>query len=189
MYTVIAPVPKHLAAAIAPYRRRFDSQANLIPPHLSILSPFEFTGQYEALEWHLDDVGESHAPIKVALVSWDVLENGGYHLRLPVMAGRSELEELYHHLLTGPLSTLAGQQPAYSPHLSLGRLATPAEIERARTVLAGFEPHFSFRVSVLELWQRTGTGQPWQFLKKFSLKATVAGRLRRPPAPIGGERS
>jgi 2'-5' RNA ligase len=187
MYTIIAPVPKHLAAAIAPYRRRFDSQANLIPPHLSILSPFEFAGQPEALEWHLDDIGESHAPIKVALVSWDVLENGGYELRLPVMAGRPELEELYRNLLTGPLSAMAGQQPAYAPHLSLGRLATPGEIERARAALAGFEPHFSFRVGVLELWQRAETGQPWQYRKKFSRKATVAGRLRGPARQVGGE--
>ena len=187
MYTVFAPVPKHLAAAIAPYRRRFDSQASLIPPHLNILSPFEFAGQPEALEWHLDDIGESHAPIKVALVSWDVLENGGYQLRLPVMAGRSELEELYNHLLTGPLSAMAGQQPAYAPHLSLGRLATAGEIERARAALAGFEPRFLFRVSVLELWQRTEIGQPWQCRKKFSLKATVAGRLRRPARQAGGE--
>ena len=165
---------------IGPYRQRFDPLVRLIPPHLEVLAPFEFPGEVEALLQHLADICEAHAPIKVTLISWDVLGNLPYLLRLPVMAGRLELMALYTHLLTGPLSHLADQGGGYEPHLVFGYLVSEKKLDEARAALKQFEPKFTFRADRLELWQQVEVGQVWQVRGQVGLKGTVAGRLRRP---------
>lgn len=178
MYTIIAPVPAALATAIEPYRQRYDPQAGLAPPHITVLAPFQFSAPPEQLYAHLSEIGETHAPIKIFLVGWHVDEGKEYQLQLPMTAGQLELKALHQDLLTGLLGSLAEQEQSYQPHVVFGRLSDPADLEQAKKVLRGFEPQFNFRVSQLELWQRSEAGQPWRVEMKFSLKATLAGRTR-----------
>lgn len=180
MYMLTAPVSQHLITAIAPYRQKFDPLATTIPPHLVVLRPFQFPDKPETLNQHLAEVCDLHAPVKVSLTGWDILEGKCYQLRLPVMRGRLELIALYSHLATGPLSYIAEQAPDYQPHLIFGRLASLEEVDRAKAVLRRFEIQFIFRVNHLELWQRQASGESWQLVRKFGLKATAAGQLRRP---------
>jgi 2'-5' RNA ligase len=179
MQTIVAPVPADLATAIEPYRQKYDPLAHLAPPHILIIDPFQFSDPPAKLYHHLNEVGEIYAPIKVFLIGWHVDEGKDYQLHLPMTAGLSELVALRQDLLTGLLSSLAGQRPAYQPHVVLGRFSSQAELELAKKALASFEPHFSFRVEHLELWQRDDGQQPWRLERKFSLKATVASRPRR----------
>jgi hypothetical protein len=179
MYTIIAPVPTTLATAIEPYRQKYDPQARLAPPYISLLDPFQFSAAPEQLYAHLNEIGETHASIKVFLVGWHVHEGKEYQLQLPMTAGQPELKTLHNDLLTGLLSSLAGQEQSYQPHVVFGRFSDYASLEEAKKALRGFEPQFNFRVGHLELWQREEAGQPWHIAMKFSLKATVAGRARR----------
>ena len=71
MYTVIAPIPDDLANAIRPYRQIYDAGFSLIPPHISLLKPFQLPGLSDNLYDHLSEIGETHAPIKVSLVGWE----------------------------------------------------------------------------------------------------------------------
>jgi len=185
MYTVIAPIPVDLATAIHPYRQKFDPLVNVISPHISVLAPFPYAGSVEALVEHLSDIGETHAPIKVSLVGWDIYQHRQeQQLRLPVIAGRQEFAAARDHLISGPLVFLARRQnQSYWAHILFGRLKDQTEEEQARKVLKHFKPQFIFRATHLELLQKTDTMSPWELKKRISLKATVAGKGRRSRTP------
>lgn len=179
MYTIVAPVPENLAKAVAPYRQQYDPLARLAPPHITLLDPFQFVLRPETLYAHLSEIGETHAPIKVFVVGWHVHTGKEYQLQLPMTAGQAEVAALQAELLTGPLSSLAGAEKVVRPALIFGRFTDSAALEGAKRALKSFEPHFSFRVGHLELWQRDEANRPWRVEMKFSLKATVVGRARR----------
>jgi hypothetical protein len=40
MYTIIALLPQNLVTALEPHRQKFDPQANIIPPHITVVEPF-----------------------------------------------------------------------------------------------------------------------------------------------------
>ena len=48
MYTIIALLPHSLVTALEPHRQKFDPQANIIPPHITVVEPFEFSGPYRS---------------------------------------------------------------------------------------------------------------------------------------------
>jgi hypothetical protein len=179
MYTIVAPIPHNLATALEPYRQKFDPQANLAPAHISIVEPFQFAAAIERLYAHLSDISEHYAPIRVFLVGWDVFENKGYHLHLPMTAGQSELTALRQDILSGLLSNLCVHSRPYRPVVCFGCLTKPDKLETAKKELKGFEPQFNFRIAHMELWRRDDTSRPWNLEMKFSLKATVAGQPRR----------
>ncbi|HRV90924.1 MAG TPA: 2'-5' RNA ligase family protein [Anaerolineae bacterium] len=178
MYTLIAPVPIALATALNPYRQKYDPLASVLPPHISILSPFEFSDPPELLYNHFHNVGETFAPIKVSIAGWDTYRHIDYQIRLPALAGRDILVELRENLLTGPLKYCPGQDKDYSPHIILGKFTEQADLEKARQDLQGFEPQFIFRVTHLELRRWEKPGDPWKLRKKITLEATLAGARR-----------
>jgi 2'-5' RNA ligase len=179
MYTVMAMLPHNLVTALEPHRQKFDPQANIIPPHITIVAPFEFSGSLTALYDHLDSIGETHAPIKVTLVGWDADTQAGYHLHLPLVAGQSEFIALRQHLLTGPLYHLAEMSADYRPHITLGRFSKESDLIHAKQALKGFEPQFTFNVTHLVLWQRAKPTEVWRRDKQISLEATILSRRNR----------
>lgn len=180
MYLLIAPIPDDLATALQPYRRLYDSQVELIPPHISVVSPFVFTGDTHTLIAHLREIGEAHAPIKVSVIGWDVHPyQSGFQFRLPLIGGKAEFSDLRQHILTGPLTYLAQPNRPVWPHIEFGQVATEADVNEAKNVLQLFEPKFVFRVMHLELLTRNSETEAWQLQKKLTLEATVAGSRRR----------
>jgi 2'-5' RNA ligase len=179
MYIVIAPIPEDLAAVAQAYRQKYDPLASALPPHLTVLNPFEFSESAETLYSHLEEIGEIYPPIKVSVAGWDIYHQIDYQLRLPLMAGRSEFVNLREDLLTGPLQYCPGQDKDYWPHIKLGQFAEPAEVEHVKKELTGFEPQFIFRVAQLELYQWDKPDHPWKMQKRFGLVATLLGRRKR----------
>ena len=178
MYTIITPLPENLTSIIEPYRQKYDPLAAVIPLHISLIDPFQYTLPLETLFSHLNEVGELHSPIKVFLAGWDAYENKDYQLHLPMTAGRTELTTLHYDLLGGPLSYLAGKIQDYWPRVIFGRFSNPTDLENAKNQLEGFSPQMIVRIRHLELLQRDEMGQPWRLVKQFGLKATLAGRTR-----------
>lgn len=179
MYTIVAPVPENLATALTPYRQKYDPLAEFIPPHITILRPFDFSRSTRELHDHLQNVGEHQAPIKVSLAGWDVYRQRRYLLCLPVIAGQSEFTSLRENILTGPLSPLVKQDSSYRPHIVFGRLASQSDVDSVKKTLKTFEPQFVFRVTHMDLLQRNTLDEPWQLEKRFGLKATVSSLSRK----------
>ncbi len=179
MYTITAAIPDNLVTALAPYRQKYDPLVNFIPPHITILKPFDFTGAKQVLHEHLTEIGEHQAPIKVSLAGWDVYRRKRYLLTLPIIAGHAEFITLHDHLLNGPLSPLAEQKHPYRPHIVFGRLADATAVESVKNSLKSFEPQFIFRVMHLDLLQRHTTDEPWRPEARFGLKGTVMSLPRK----------
>ena len=135
MYIISAPIAEDLVEMIAPYREKYDPLAQAMPPHISILKPFEFPNPLEQLSEHLVEISETYSPIKVSIVGWDVAEQAGYQLRLPLIAGRQEFTTLRQTLLAGPLSHAANPNEAYWPHIVFGRFTDQAAAETAKESL------------------------------------------------------
>jgi hypothetical protein len=178
MYTIIAPVPQKVAAVITPLRQEYDPAVKIIPPHISVIKPFHYARPLSELHDHLEEIGTTHAPIKVSLVGWDVCEQT-HQFQLPLIAGRSEFITLQNNLLTGPLSPIARPAEAYRPHITFGQFSNRTELEAAKEILKKFEPQFIFRVTHLELLQRDKLAQPWQLQERFGLEATLASHPRK----------
>jgi len=179
MYTIIVSLPENLLTTVEPYRQKYDPLANVIPSHIPLIDPFQFAHPLEKLYDHLTEVSELHAPIKVFLAGWDSYEGKDYQLHLPMTAGRSELITLHYDLLAGPLNYLAAKIQDYWPRVVFGRFSDKSEYEAAKKSLARFSPKLVVRVKHIALLQRDEMGQPWQVVKQFGLKATMAGRARR----------
>ena len=178
MYTIIISLPENLLTTVEPYRQKYDPLAKVIPPHIPLVDPFQFVQPIEMLYDHLIEVSEFHAPIKVFLAGWDSYEGKDYQLHLPMTAGRSELIDLHYDLLAGPLNYLAPKIQDYWPRVVFGRFSDKADYEAAKKSLAEFAPKFVVRVKDMALLQRDEMGQPWQVVKQFTFKATMAGRAR-----------
>ena len=188
MFAVIVPIPTELETAVQPFRQKYDNWVNLVPAHISILLPFEYHGKPDELHDHLQNVCDTHAPIKISLAGWDIHHNSkGYQMRLPIIAGRSELTALKSSLSSGILAPLAKQQETgHWPYIFFGQVATHRELQEAKKQLAGFEPQFIFRSNYLRLLQRSSNSDPWQVQQKIGLKATLSSPRRRSktPAPL-----
>ena len=178
MYMITAPIAEDLAVLIEPYRQKYDPLVKTMPSHISILKPFELSIPMEELYIHLEEIGDTFAPIKVSVIGWDAHQET-CQLRLPLVAGRQEFATLRNNLLAGPLSGAAQPDEAYWPHITFGRFKAHPELETVKASLKGFEPKFVFRVNHLELMQRDHQSAVWQIQKKFGLNATAAGARRR----------
>ena len=184
MFTVIIPIPRDLETALYPFRQKYDKTVDVASAHISILPSFDYFGEQDTLDEHLQDVCENYAPIKVSLAGWDLQRSSrGYEMRLPIIAGRSELVALKSSLSSGILSQLPKQnETGYWPHIHFGEVAHQ-ELEEVKKQLLNFEPQFIFRSMYLELLQRSAPDDPWQTQKKYGLKATVTSPRRRAKTP------
>jgi 2'-5' RNA ligase len=178
MYTIVALLPQNLITALEPHRQKYDPLAKIIPPHITVVGLFNFSGPLQELYDHLDEIGETHAPIKVSLIGWDAHSQTEYQLHLPLVTGRLEFKTLRKNLLTGPLSHLKSDE-TYWPHITLGRFSKQSDLEYAKKALREFEPQFTFSVTHLELLYRNKPPQPWQTQKRFNLEATVLSLPRK----------
>lgn len=179
IYLIAAPIPTELITAVEPYRQKFDPLANAMPPHITVITPFEYTESPELLYDHIRDVSDTHAPIKVSLAGWDTSRREEYQLRLPLITGRSEFAEIHQDLLAGPLGHSSHADTDYWAHITFGRFSEESELEQAKKGLAEFEPRFIFRVATLELWQQSSAAADWNLQRGFGLNATVLS----PPRP------
>ena len=134
MYTIIISLPENLLTTVDPYRQKYDPLAKVIPSHIPLIDPFQFTQPIETLDDHLTEVGEFHAPIKVFLAGWDSYEGKDYQLHLPMTAGRSELITLHYDLLAGPLNYLAAKIRDYWPRVVFGRFSDKSDYEAAKGI-------------------------------------------------------
>jgi len=179
MYTIVALLPQNLVTALEPHRRKYDPQAHIIPPHITVVESFKFSGSIEPLYNHLEEIGETHAPIRVSLVGWDAYTQSDYQLHLPLVTGRLEFSALREDLMTGPLGHLAEGENRYWPHITLGRFASVEDLDRAKRALKSFEAQFTFGVTSLELLYRRKSIQPWQTQQRLKLEGTVMSMPRK----------
>jgi 2'-5' RNA ligase len=116
-------------------RRRFDPLAAAIPPHLTLVFPFEDALPDRALEDHVRRA-VSDKP-RFPMVLREITAHEGEYLFLNVKSGSDALIGLHDRLYTGPLAGHNLRTNTFVPHVTVGRV--PAnDLPAALAATAGF---------------------------------------------------
>jgi len=102
-------------------RERFDPLARDVPPHLTLIFPFEDALSDTALEEHLRSVLRGFHPFRVTFR--DITAHENEYLFLNVKRGNDAIVALHDALYTGPLARHLVRLHTYVPHVTVGRLA------------------------------------------------------------------
>lgn len=105
---------------LAAFRRRYDPLAAKIPPHVTLVFPFESAMADAALVAHVRQVTESAAPFSIVLGAAE--RQAPDYVWLPVVGGAARIQDLHEDLYTGPLAEFRRRDCAYRPHLTIGRV-------------------------------------------------------------------
>jgi 2'-5' RNA ligase len=106
--------------AIATFRRAHDPLASNIPPHITLVFPFESDIGNDLLASHARQVTDSIAPFTVTLGRAE--QHPPDYIWLPVVEGSEIIHSLHHKLYTGPLAGFRSQAHRYQPHVTIGRV-------------------------------------------------------------------
>lgn len=103
---------------VARLREKYDPQARLIRPHVTLMFPVPESVGEGVLVAHLEGVlgGRRAFPVRLRGLekSWDD------YLFLLVEGGRAEVVRLHEEIYTGPLAGYRNQGAEFVPHLTLG---------------------------------------------------------------------
>jgi 2'-5' RNA ligase len=121
-YVVAFPRIVHAEAwqEILSVRDRFDPLARDLPPHLTLVFPFEDTLSDTALAEHVRGVlcGVHSFPVTFR----DITAHENEYLFLNVKRGNDALVALHDALYTGPLARHLVRLHTYVPHVTVGRV-------------------------------------------------------------------
>jgi 2'-5' RNA ligase len=101
-------------------RERFDPLARDVPPHLTLVFPFEDPLPDAALEEHVRSVLCGVDRFRVVLR--DITAHENEYLFLNVKRGNDALVALHDALYTGPLACHLLRLHTYVPHVTVGRV-------------------------------------------------------------------
>jgi 2'-5' RNA ligase len=101
-------------------RERFDPLAHNVPPHLTLVFPFEDALPDTELEEHVRRV-VCDVP-RFAVTFRDITAHENEYLFLNVKRGNDALVALHDALYTGPLARHLIRRHTYVPHVTVGRL-------------------------------------------------------------------
>lgn len=116
-----------LPQAVLAFRAEHDPLGDKIPPHITLVFPFEDELSDADLREHVAKQVGSRGRIAFALGSPEIGQ-GGY-VWLPVTQGRSEISDLHDALYTGPLLPHLSSAEAYVPHVTIAR-TMPTQVNR-----------------------------------------------------------
>lgn len=125
-------------------RAKYDPLASLIPPHVTLVFPFESIITTDALRDHLQKS-------TFGLKSFDLVLKGitgaeQEYLFLNVKVGNNEIIQLHDELYTGTLKQYLNRSLTYIPHLTVGRLTDKKAFEIALAETEQFNEAFETKV-------------------------------------------
>lgn len=138
-------------------RQKYDPLYALIPPHITLVFPFDSEIVTADLLLHVQTALADVQPFKIRLAeiaaSWD------HHLILLVKMGNDRIIDLHDKLYTDPLSIYKSRRHPFLPHLTVGRLDNNQEVEAALRHTRDFTTVFETTVCqvVTEMIQNDGT--------------------------------
>lgn len=110
-------------------RAKYDPLVNLIPPHVTLVFPFESDIATEALKEHLKQSAIGLKPFQIVMTGITGDEEG--YLFLNVKVGNDYIIQLHDKLYTGMLRQYLNRSLTYTPHLTVGRIKDKQTFESA----------------------------------------------------------
>ncbi|HEX5496337.1 MAG TPA: 2'-5' RNA ligase family protein [Mycobacteriales bacterium] len=172
MIGVAIGIPEPFASELRSWRRRAgDPQAELVPPHVTLLPPTEVAvGRIAAVEEHLGAVAGGHGPFEMRLSGTGTFRPVSEVVFVVVSAGIAACELLERDVRSGPLDRRVAFP--YHPHVTVAHGVPAVRLEAAYEGLGGYRA--GFFVSVFTMFEQ-GTDGVWQRRRDFTLTG-AAGR-------------
>jgi 2'-5' RNA ligase len=118
-------------------RREFDPLADLVPPHITLVFPFQSNLSVAELESHVAESVAGIAPFAIHLAG--ITGHEGEYLFLNVKRGNDTLIALHDRLYQGSLRPFLSHEHTYIPHMTIGRLPDQASWRAAIAATKGLE--------------------------------------------------
>ncbi|MFB5248911.1 2'-5' RNA ligase family protein [Bacillus cereus] len=100
-------------------RQKHDPLFGLIPPHITIIFPFESNISNDELKSHILNLSKGVGEIEIKFARR--ISSEGEYLFLEVERGKEKIEEWHDRLYTGPLLQFFRTDIPYIPHVTVGR--------------------------------------------------------------------
>ncbi|WP_425456303.1 2'-5' RNA ligase family protein [Brevibacillus fluminis] len=126
-------------------RKKYDSLYGLIPPHITLVFPFESDRSLADLHTHFVASVDKVRPFKLCVNG--ITATSDNYLFLNVTEGSNKIKDLHDRLYTGILRGFLNEQIPYTPHITVGRFPYTAALERAFAVTQGFSETFECYVT------------------------------------------
>jgi 2'-5' RNA ligase len=109
--------PKINTDKINAFRKKHDPHWNIIPPHITLVSPFSGISEDKLLK-HIAIVTKDMTPFQVHL--YGLMKTDDYLLFLLVKEGKEEIIKIHNLFYSGILTSLE-QKYTFNPHITLGK--------------------------------------------------------------------
>lgn len=107
-----------IETAIRRFREKNDPLAAMIPPHITLVFPFDDPMPDESLINWVHQVAQQHRPITANFSA--PIDNGGEQVWLEVTKGYEDITALHKALYADHLQSYLRTDPLYTPHVTLG---------------------------------------------------------------------
>jgi 2'-5' RNA ligase len=154
-HVIVAPIDD-ADGWISDVRRRHDPIAAVVPPHFTLVYPFEASVAPDSLRRHMVQV---LTPFKGFHVTLDGVSGAERcYLRYDIKQGNDMLIAMHDQLYSGPLAHYLDIAESFHPHLTLGRIEDAGAWRTALGELAGTAPRMTVAVRRVISYRRYPDG-------------------------------
>lgn len=131
-------------------RQKHDPLHNLVPPHITLIFPFESEISNEELKQHIIEHIKGLEAFDIH--ANNVVTNHKDYLFLQIKEGKEKIITLHDRLYQGLLQTFLREDIPYVPHITVGRKNSERDaLEVARRIPPlEAKPHFTIRKITVE---------------------------------------
>src|SRR3954447_11706695 len=163
---IVVPVPEPWAQLLVDWRSKVgDPQANLVPPHVTLLPPTEVpVTDRAAISGHLADVARCHPPFDMHLSGTGTFSPVSDVVFVTVARGIGNCELIANDVRSGPLARSLSFP--YHPHVTVAHDVPADMLELAYSGLADLSAEF--RVEHFTEFEQTPAGA-WAVAREYRL--------------------
>lgn len=135
-------------------RDKYDPLAKHVRPHITLVFPFQSDIGSTELREHLEKVLASVKPFHITLQGISAVQSFGYYLFLNIINGKEEIIDLNKRLYTDLLEPICPpwlKNGGFTPHMTLGKLATEEEHKAAALAVKGINDIFETSVTKISV--------------------------------------
>jgi 2'-5' RNA ligase len=167
---VVVSIPEPWAQLLVEWRRKCgDPQANLVPPHVTLLPPTEVpVAERAEISAHLARVAAGHPPFDMRLAGTDTFRPVSEVVFVAVARGMAECERIAGAVRTGPLARPLNFP--YHPHVTVAHDVPTDMLDMASAGLSDLEAQF--RVASFTEFEQL-PGGAWAVAREYPLTGSL----------------
>lgn len=128
-------------------RKKYDPNYLNVPPHITLVFPFESNISKEQLLAHVKNTLHNTKCFCLKLGNLVKKHSKEYYLMLEVTEGSDKVKELHEKLYEGILANFKPSWPdGFMPHMTIGQFGDEAGLEAVYNSLSGVHEQFSARI-------------------------------------------